>query len=301
MQAILVLDPDADVDAIVRAANAQLGDHQKIRAAAVWPERELPRTEGTRKLKRRELKQWLAGQQPAAGAPAAAGPRTAATVLERFAPGRAVASSTTIDELGLSSLERVELMMALEEAFQVTVDEAQFARRANRRRSRGADAAACEAGGRCVAAAVAEPIDFPSWNRSCAGARAAAREPADLDPAARTHLHVARRQRPRAPRATSTGPVIFAANHQSHLDTPAILQALPPRWRYRVAPAMAKEFFKAHFYPEQFSRRRWSHQQPELLPGVAASSTPSRCRSGKRARGRRCATSASWSAAATRS
>ena len=28
-----------------------------------------------------------------------------------------------------------------------------------------------------------------------------------------------------------------------------ILQALPPRWRYRVAPAMAKEFFKAHFYP----------------------------------------------------
>jgi long-chain acyl-CoA synthetase len=49
------------------------------------------------------------------------------------------------------------------------------------------------------------------------------------------------------------GPVIFAANHQSHLDTPAILQALPPRWRYRVAPAMAKEFFKAHFYPDQFS------------------------------------------------
>jgi long-chain acyl-CoA synthetase len=50
------------------------------------------------------------------------------------------------------------------------------------------------------------------------------------------------------------GPVIFAANHQSHLDTPAILDALPARWRYRVAPAMAKEFFKAHFYPEQHSR-----------------------------------------------
>jgi long-chain acyl-CoA synthetase len=49
-----------------------------------------------------------------------------------------------------------------------------------------------------------------------------------------------------------SGPVIFAANHQSHLDTPMILQALPPRWRYRLAPAMAKEFFKAHFYPDQF-------------------------------------------------
>jgi long-chain acyl-CoA synthetase len=48
--------------------------------------------------------------------------------------------------------------------------------------------------------------------------------------------------------------VIFAANHQSHLDTPAILWALPGRWRYRVAVAMAKEFFKPHFFPEQFTR-----------------------------------------------
>ena len=57
--------------------------------------------------------------------------------------------------------------------------------------------------------------------------------------------------------AQTTGPVIFAANHQSHFDTPVILQALPARWRYRVAPAMAKEFFKAHFYPRQFGRKAW--------------------------------------------
>jgi long-chain acyl-CoA synthetase len=44
VQAILVIDPGADVDAIVRGANAQLGDHQKIRAAVVWPEPLLPRT-----------------------------------------------------------------------------------------------------------------------------------------------------------------------------------------------------------------------------------------------------------------
>jgi long-chain acyl-CoA synthetase len=53
------------------------------------------------------------------------------------------------------------------------------------------------------------------------------------------------------------GPVIFASNHQSHMDTPAIFLALPPRWRYRVAPAMAKEFFRAHFYPREFSRMAW--------------------------------------------
>jgi long-chain acyl-CoA synthetase len=52
-------------------------------------------------------------------------------------------------------------------------------------------------------------------------------------------------------------PVIFAANHQSHMDGPCILAALPARLRYRVAPAMAKEFFKPHFFPEQYGRRAW--------------------------------------------
>jgi len=36
---------------------------------------------------------------------------------------------------------------------------------------------------------------------------------------------------------------VFAANHQSHLDVPVILWALPGRWRARVAPAMAKPPF----------------------------------------------------------
>jgi long-chain acyl-CoA synthetase len=49
------------------------------------------------------------------------------------------------------------------------------------------------------------------------------------------------------------GPVIFASNHQSHMDVPVILAALPARVRARVAPAMAKEFFKAHFFPEGYT------------------------------------------------
>jgi long-chain acyl-CoA synthetase len=51
--------------------------------------------------------------------------------------------------------------------------------------------------------------------------------------------------------------VIFAANHQSHLDGPVILAALPGRWRRRVAIAMAKEFFTAHFFPERHTRGEW--------------------------------------------
>src|SRR5207248_8934188 len=52
-------------------------------------------------------------------------------------------------------------------------------------------------------------------------------------------------------------PVVFAANHQSHMDAPVILAALPRRLRYRVTTAMAKDFFKPHFYPQQYSRREW--------------------------------------------
>jgi long-chain acyl-CoA synthetase len=53
------------------------------------------------------------------------------------------------------------------------------------------------------------------------------------------------------------GPVIFAANHQSHFDGPVILDSLPPRWRYSTAPAMMREFFNAHFFPERHGRTAW--------------------------------------------
>ena len=48
-------------------------------------------------------------------------------VIAQYAPGRQVRSATTIEELGLSSLERVELLMALERRFGVTIDEGAYA------------------------------------------------------------------------------------------------------------------------------------------------------------------------------
>jgi long-chain acyl-CoA synthetase len=53
------------------------------------------------------------------------------------------------------------------------------------------------------------------------------------------------------------GPVIFAANHQSHFDGPVILDSLPPKWRYRTAPATMREFFNAHYFPERYGRKAW--------------------------------------------
>jgi len=71
----------------VRAANAQLQDAQKIRRAVAWPGRELPRTEGTRKLKRAAIRDCVqSGEKPVA---AATGDSLEALVA-RFARGRPI-------------------------------------------------------------------------------------------------------------------------------------------------------------------------------------------------------------------
>ncbi|MCP9489588.1 MAG: 1-acyl-sn-glycerol-3-phosphate acyltransferase [Solirubrobacteraceae bacterium MAG38_C4-C5] len=41
----------------------------------------------------------------------------------------------------------------------------------------------------------------------------------------------------------ATPPVLFVANHSSHMDTPLILCALPARWRRRTAVAAAADYF----------------------------------------------------------
>ncbi len=255
VQAVIVAAPGTDLDDLVRQANAGLQDHQKLRAVALWPGPELPRTEGTRKLKRRELKQWLAdsarGKTTVRLKPDATGVRSVVSVLERFAPGRTIGAATTIDELGLSSLERVELLMALEETLQVTVDEGAFAA-ARTVADLEALTRPIEAGAPAAILQRAEPIAFPSWNRT-APVRALRRAslPTWILPLARVFVTLEVQGLEHLDNIP--GPVIFAANHQSHLDGPMILQALPPRWRYRLAPAMAKEFFKAHFYPSGYS------------------------------------------------
>jgi len=264
IHAVLVVDPGAEVDAIVRGANATLEDHQRVWSTSLWPGTALPRTEGTQKLKRKELQRWVAGE--AAGAPVAIGRGTTVEdVVARFVAGRQLTPETTLDELGLSSLDRVEMLMALEEAFQVTLDESALgeartlADLASLVRPDAMPAGATADHVRSSRSAVrssGEPIAFPSWNRSrFAWFLRRISLPTWLLPLARVFVKLDVRGLEHL--ANINGPVIFAANHQSHMDTPAIFLALPPRWRYKVAPAMAKEFFRAHFYPKEFSRMAW--------------------------------------------
>jgi long-chain acyl-CoA synthetase len=264
---VLVLEPGANQDEIVRQANTKLEDHQKIRSASVWTNDGLPRTEGTRKLRRRELKRWAQTGGTSVERAAAPAARNVAGIVGEMAHRDHVTGDTTLDELGLSSLERIELMTALEEQFDTTIDETAFTDAKTVRdlealvQPATAAPTAPVAGGLQPSQAEArgappsEAMVFPAWNRHL-WARAIRRAslPVWILPLARAFAWIQVHGLEHLQRLD--GPVIFAANHQSHLDTPAILMALPPRWRYRVAPAMAKDFFDAHFHPERHTWRQ---------------------------------------------
>ena len=247
VHAVVVLDAGIDLNVVVREANARLQDHQRIRTISVWPGTQLPRTEGTQKLKRAAIRDWVnAGGQPIT-APQG---DTLEALIGRFTRGRDVSGTTTLEELGLSSLERVELMVALEDRFQTRIDEVQFSEAASIADLRHLVEAPP------AAETTEEPLDFPAWNRS-APVRLIRRLSQATWIVPLTRLFAYARVEGLANLRGLEGPVVFASNHQSHMDVPVILSALPGRWRSRLAPAMLKEFFAAHFHPDQHTWRQW--------------------------------------------
>jgi long-chain acyl-CoA synthetase len=257
VHAVLVLDSGADAEEIVRRANNQLEEHQKIRNVSLWRFGDLPRTEGTGKLKRLAIQQWVDRGGPAPQATGGAHNEIIA-VLQRYTPGRSITLDTTLKELGLSSLERVELMVELEERFNVALDEREFS-----------EALALGDLVRHVSQAMPrqESAVSQKWNRSTLACLVRRLALAGLI-LPLTRLCARIKVAGRAGLDSIAGPVIFAANHQSHLDTPVILAALPRKLRYSVAPAMWKEFFDAHFHPERHThlQRLRSSAAYYLLP-----------------------------------
>ncbi len=69
----------------------------------------------------------MGGSRASSRSPAAAATAWSRSIA-RFTRGREISGATTLEELGLSSLERVELMVALEDRFQTRIDEARFAK-----------------------------------------------------------------------------------------------------------------------------------------------------------------------------
>ncbi len=241
---VVIAEPGTDLREIQRRANEALEDHQQIRQISLWPQEEFPRTEGTRKLKRGQIALAMATGAVAERKGAADG---VSALLARFAPGREIEGGTQLAELGLSSLERIELMTALEQQGEGAIDESAFT-------SARTVAELTELSRKPRVAA--QPFAFPEWNQSWwARLKRRIHLPLWILPMARVFARV--RAEGLQHLSAIEGPVLFAANHQSHLDVPAILMAMPGKWRYSTATAMSKEFFHAHFYPREHSRGEW--------------------------------------------
>jgi long-chain acyl-CoA synthetase len=126
--AVLILRDDKDdAAAAVRRANQSLAEYQRMREWFVWPEQDFPRT-STGKPRLNVIRESLPALREAKPV-AVAGASPLADLIGKIS-GRGVAAlkreSNLEDDLHLSSLERVELMSALEDRYQVDLSETSF-------------------------------------------------------------------------------------------------------------------------------------------------------------------------------
>jgi long-chain acyl-CoA synthetase len=120
----------ADVKTIVQRANETLAEYQRMRAWFVWPAEDFPRS-STQKPRRNVIRDaveaGLRGQSLANAASPLAELMTRITGrsfqnMQNLTPDANLESG-----LGLSSLDRVELLSALEDRYQVDLSETEFA------------------------------------------------------------------------------------------------------------------------------------------------------------------------------
>jgi long-chain acyl-CoA synthetase len=126
--AVLILRGEASAEDVVRRANQSLAEFQRMRMWLQWPQGDFPRT-STQKPRRNVIAEFARNQIAHSGTYDAA---NADPVMEMIAhiTGRApggINASTELDfDLGLSSLDRVELISALEDRYQADLSETSF-------------------------------------------------------------------------------------------------------------------------------------------------------------------------------
>ena len=261
--AVLLLcngDEAAAAQRVVDNANQTLAEYQRMHSWLIWPEADFPRT-ATGKP-RLALIAARAAELSSIGADAgrtAEGnvlPRHFASqsadrvsdLLAKFASGE-----SPQDSLDISSLERVELLSALENRYQVELNETAFA-----------EAKTVAEVRRLLAEPAARRTEyaFPRWTQ---------REPvrwlrllvyyALVWPATQilAHPRIVGRENLRNVR----GPVLVICNHVARrADIGLVLAALPPRFRHRLATAIGGETLQAMCQPprEWLFAKRWAYQ-----------------------------------------
>jgi len=126
--AALLLRDAADAAAVVGRANQHLTDFQQMRRWLVWPEEDFPRTP-TQKPKIGVIQQAVQQHfsSNAAAIPAQGGLGELISRITGRSTGALAPDSKLEGDLNLSSMDRVELMSALEDRYQVDLSEANFA------------------------------------------------------------------------------------------------------------------------------------------------------------------------------
>jgi long-chain acyl-CoA synthetase len=250
---------------VVGRANETLADYQKMRQWFVWPEEDFPRT-STDKPRRNVIRDAVAASM---GRTAAAGSRDAiasplselvARVTGRAAP-RLAPNADLERDLGLSSLERVELLGALEDRYQVDLSETKFASAATvadidklLRNKCGDGALPRPSGAEPRSHTGSRGFHYPRWTL---------RWPATWLRLVAHYLLM----RPAvfllgSPRVIGrqtlrgvSGPLLVVSNHIAYVDVGLIQTVLPARIRHKLATATGGEALEALRSPA--STRPW--------------------------------------------
>ena len=251
MAVIIPHDREADVDSAVKRANAGLAEYQQIRRWSAWKEPDFPRT-ATRKVLKREVAARIeAESHHKNGAPpsndlAAEIARISGDVPATFD------TSTQLADLKLDSLGRVELLSALEDRYQISLDEAAFTAATTIGDVQKVVSGEIEE--------VATPYPYPSWTRWVVVRwirvllyytilLPITHVMSRMSVAGREHLK------------NVESPVLYVVNHVTLADHALVLAALPVRLRHRVAIAMEGEHLRNWLNPppgtELSTRLRW--------------------------------------------
>jgi long-chain acyl-CoA synthetase len=229
--AVLILRDSTDPEPAVRGANQQLAEYQQMRHWFVWPEQDFPRTP-TQKPRIAAIQQ-AAEQHFASGSNGAGVPQGALADLIARVTGRStgpLSPDARLDaDLDLSSMDRVELMGALEDRYQVDLNEANFTSIStvgDLERLLRAPQKSAQSGYRYPRWAQRWPI---TWIRNFIYYLLT--WPATIIMA---HPKIVGRENLRG----IDGPFLISCNHVTYIDVGFALIALPPRVRHKLAVGM---------------------------------------------------------------
>lgn len=127
--AVVILREDSNAESVMRRANESLGEYQRIRMWMEWPQEDFPRT-STQKPRRKVITESVQAKFGATANTSKPELNQPLQDLISRVTGRATSTlreNANLDsDLGLSSLDRVELLGALEDRYQVDLSEARF-------------------------------------------------------------------------------------------------------------------------------------------------------------------------------